>query len=194
LGLGLAIARHLVEIHGGTIRADSQGRGSGSTFTVRLPIIGATVQPNMGEEIGQRSLRERGRHELGGLHVLLVDDDEDTLELLRAALTQCHARVTAVTSADEALEVLKNVEPDILISDIAMPGSDGYELISQVRSLGIDSIRTLPAVAITAYAKEEDRLRALACGFQGYVTKPIELAELIAAVSEATNGPSNGKQ
>ncbi|HEY7786221.1 MAG TPA: ATP-binding protein, partial [Pyrinomonadaceae bacterium] len=194
LGLGLAIARHLVEIHGGTIRADSQGRGSGSTFTVRLPIIGATVQPNMGEEIGQRSLRERGRHELGGLHVLLVDDDEDTLELLRAALTQCHARVTAVTSADEALEVLKSVEPDILISDIAMPGSDGYELISQVRSLGIDSIRTLPAVAITAYAKEEDRLRALACGFQGYVTKPIELAELIAAVSEATNGPSNGKQ
>jgi PAS domain S-box-containing protein len=192
LGLGLAIARHLVEIHGGTIRADSQGRGTGSTFTVRLPIIGATVQSSVGEEIGH-SLRDRARQELSGLHVLLVDDDEDTLELLRTALTQCQARVTAVTSADEALEVLKQIEPDILISDIAMPGSDGYQLISQVRALDIDSVRSLPAVAITAYAKEEDRLRALACGYQGYVTKPIELAELITAVSQATNGPSNGK-
>jgi PAS domain S-box-containing protein len=193
LGLGLAIARHLVEIHGGTIDAESRGKGTGSTFSVRLPLIGVMAQTRIVEEMSQRILRERARQKLGGLHVLVVDDDEDTLELLRMALTQCHARVTAVSSAGEALEVLKTAEPDVLISDIAMPGSDGYELIAQVRSLGADSLRSLPAVAITAYAKEEDRLRALASGYQGYVTKPIELAELISAVTEATNGQTNGK-
>ncbi|MGH9880437.1 MAG: response regulator, partial [Pyrinomonadaceae bacterium] len=114
-----------------------------------------------------------------------VDDDPDTLELMSAALTRCQARVTTVTSAVAALEALQSSKPDVLISDIAMPGGDGYQLISQVRSLTLDTVREVPAVAITAYAKEEDRLRALASGFQQYVTKPVELSELISAVADA---------
>jgi CheY-like chemotaxis protein len=109
---------------------------------------------------------------LTGLHVLLVDDDIDTLELLRAALTQREAKVTAVGSTSEALEALRLVVPDVLVSDIALPGSDGYDLIRQMRSTEGAS-RFVPAVAITAYAKEEDRERALASGFQHYVPKPV---------------------
>lgn len=185
LGLGLAIARHLVEIHGGTIHAESPGEGGGSSFCVRLPLLSAITKGQ--GETQEPSLETRAQ--LIGLHVLLVDDDEDTLELLKTALVQRQARVTAVTSADEALEVLKLSEPDVLISDIAMPDSDGYELIKAARALTAG--RYIPAVAITAYAKEEDRVRALGCGYQHYVTKPIDLVELITAVVEATNSPAS---
>jgi CheY-like chemotaxis protein len=122
---------------------------------------------------------------LGGLHVLLVDDDEDTLELMAAALARQDARVTAVCSAGEALEALKVCRPDVLVSDIAMPGADGYELIQKIRALDLAANGNIPAVAISAYAKEEDRARAFSSGFQSYLAKPVELTELIQAVAQA---------
>jgi CheY-like chemotaxis protein len=122
---------------------------------------------------------------LSGVHVLVVDDDEDNLELMTTALTSRKANVTAVCTAHEAINVIKSHRPDVLVSDIAMPGEDGYGLIAKVRSLENDSERDIPAVAITAYAKEEDRQRALDSGFQIYLAKPVELAELISVVARA---------
>ncbi len=188
LGLGLAIARHLVEIHGGTIHAQSEGKGRGSTFSVRLPLL-RTVGTSRGVNRDEIAVPTLG-HQLAGLHVLLVDDDKDTLDLLTTALTQYDARVTAVASAGEAWAALQTFEPDVLVSDIAMPGSDGYELIKQIRSSTSENCN-VPAVAITAYAKEEDRVRALASGFQRYLAKPVELQELISAVADATKKTNN---
>src|SRR5882724_7457505 len=187
LGLGLAIARHIVEIHGGTIRADSIGDGRGATFTVGLPLMDAMSKTRSEDTVEMEASGSvvRNRTSLTGLHILLVDDDEDTLELITAALTGRNARVTAVSSANEALEALKLSQPDVLVSDIAMPDQDGYELIKKVRALDLMNVSRIPAVAITAYAKEEDRTRAFSSGFQGYLAKPIELSELINAVAEA---------
>jgi CheY-like chemotaxis protein len=117
--------------------------------------------------------------------VLLVDDDEDTLEVITAALIGSKARVTAVSSAGAALDAIRVSPPDVLVSDIAMPNEDGYELIQKIKALGFDASKTIPAVAITAYAKEEDRHRAFSSGFQGYLSKPVEPAELILAVAQA---------
>jgi PAS domain S-box-containing protein len=186
LGLGLAIARHIVEIHGGTIAAFSNGESNGATFTVSLPVaesVSRVPQAAATENESDASL-VADPMSLSGLHVLLVDDDEDTLELISAALTGKQARVTAVSSAGAALEVIKLSQPDVLVSDIAMPGEDGYELIQKVRALDFAS-KAIPAVAMTAYAKEEDRTRAFSSGFQGYLAKPVELTELIQAVAEA---------
>ncbi len=187
LGLGLAIARHIVEIHGGSITAASQGDGQGATFTVSLPLLDSVTKTRGSSNSGiadSQAITE-DRTSLSGLHVLLVDDDEDTLELMSAALTTRNAKVTAVSSAGEALEALKVCRPDVLISDIAMPGADGYELIQKIRALDLAANGNIPAVAISAYAKEEDRARAFSSGFQGYLAKPVELAELIQAVAQA---------
>jgi PAS domain S-box-containing protein len=183
LGLGLAIARHLVEIHGGSIHAESQGGGQGSKFTVSLPLVASFAKANE-DDATSRAKPKYADASLEGLHILLVDDDRDTLELLKMALSQCLARVTEVTSASEALAAIRLATPDVLISDIAMPDSDGYELIQQVRECGLSD---MPAIAITAYAKEEDRLRALSSGFQYYVTKPVEISELITAIADAAH-------
>jgi PAS domain S-box-containing protein len=191
LGLGLAIARHLVEIHGGTIEATSAGAGEGATFTVRLPLVGSAVDSSLTsltahanvEAEAENTARLKSQQMLSGLHVLVVDDDEDTLELLSAALSQRGASVTAVSSSAAALASIKTFRPDVLISDIAMPGADGYELIQKVRAL--DLAPGIPAIAITAYAKEEDKHRALAAGYQRYLSKPVELGEFISAVAEA---------
>lgn len=186
LGLGLAIARHLVEIHGGSISARSTGNGHGATFTVSLPVVGSTVEtpePSPATDAAEEAAaRLKSRHLLSGLHVLLVDDDEDTLELLGAALSQRGAQVTAMSSAPAAFASIKSCRPDVLISDIAMPGEDGYQLIAKVRSLEV--VPEIPAIAITAYAKEEDKQRALAAGYQRHLSKPVELGELIGAVAE----------
>jgi PAS domain S-box-containing protein len=185
LGLGLAIARHLVEIHGGSIAASSEGQGTGSMFTVKLPLVGtisepaAIVKPDDETAINERS---KSQQILSDLNVLLVDDDQDTLELLGAALMQRSANVTAVSSAAAALASIKMARPDVVISDIAMPGEDGYQFIQSVRNLNL--IPELPAIAITAYAKEEDKLRALAAGYNRYLSKPVELGEFISAVAE----------
>ncbi|HEX6716242.1 MAG TPA: CHASE domain-containing protein, partial [Pyrinomonadaceae bacterium] len=184
LGLGLAIARHLVEIHGGTIRADSAGEGRGATFTIRLPLVEATTSTTDLIDPSQHKLA-RSAQLLSGLNVLVVDDDSDTLKLMTTALTKRHANVTAVTSAVEAIQAITRKRPDVLVSDIAMPDEDGYGLIEKVRLLERGELNKIPAVAITAYAKEEDRKRALSAGFQIYLAKPVELTELIAVVARA---------
>ncbi|MGH9871522.1 MAG: CHASE domain-containing protein [Pyrinomonadaceae bacterium] len=188
LGLGLAIARHLVEIHGGSISARSGGKGEGAVFTVRLPLVGSIPEtpdtPSATKRDEEPANRDRLKSQqvLSGLHVLLVDDDQDTLDLLSAALTQRSAKVTAVSSAAAAFESIKSFRPDVLISDIAMPVEDGYYLIE--RLLALDLVPGIPAIAITAYAKQEDKDRALAAGYQRFLAKPVELGEFISAVAD----------
>jgi signal transduction histidine kinase/CHASE1-domain containing sensor protein len=187
LGLGLAIARHLVEIHGGTIKAESDGEGHGATFTIKLPVIEAAVKP----AVTFADTRERAAPTvvapqlLAGVNVLLVDDDSDTLKLMTTALTRRQATVTAVSSANEAIKAISRRRPDVLVSDIAMPDEDGYGLIEKIRSLEANGGESIPAVAITAYAKDEDREKALSSGFQIYLAKPVELTELISVVARA---------
>jgi len=186
LGLGLAIARHLVEIHGGTIRAESRGEGEGATFTITLPLIdSAPRSAEMAPVVEETAPRLPQPLLLSGLKVLLVDDDSDTLNLMATALTRRQANVTAVSSAGEAMLAIRQERPDVLVSDIAMPDEDGYGLIEKVRSLENGDCESIPAVAITAYAKEEDRARALSSGFQIYLAKPIELTELVSVVARA---------
>jgi PAS domain S-box-containing protein len=184
LGLGLAIARHLVEIHAGTISAESPGEGKGSTFTVRLPLIDSTIKDLTGDSARNGDARQP-QQSLSGLRVLVVDDDADTLKLMTTALTSRQADVTAVSSAGEAIRAIKENRPDVLVSDIAMPDEDGYGLIRKIRALEDQSGPVIPAVAITAYAKEEDRNRALSSGYQIYLAKPIELTELVSVVAKA---------
>lgn len=195
LGLGLSIVRHLVELHGGRVRAESAGEGMGATFTVDLPI--SPLQPASAE--GRKTpLVESTRLppalpppiELGGLRVLAVDDDADTLESLRVLLQQSGAEVRTAMSVEDGLLVLSRWHPDLLISDIGMPGEDGYSFIRKVRSLSVDEGGQIPALALTAYARVEDRLQVLSAGFQMHVPKPLEPAELIAVVhSLAEWGP-----
>jgi signal transduction histidine kinase/ActR/RegA family two-component response regulator len=182
LGLGLAIARHLVEIHGGTVLAESAGEHEGATFTVRLPAV-SSVMTRPRDDSLQFEMFAECPTALTGLHILLIDDDGDTLEMVAAALTSRDARVTAALSADEAIARIKESRPDVIVSDIAMPGEDGYALLVRIRALDSDHARLIPAIAITAYAREEDRQRALSSGFQDYLTKPVELAQLISIIS-----------
>jgi len=191
LGLGLAIARHLIEIHGGSIMGKSDGEGTGATFTVSLPLVGSTVESNVSPvsdlDAPESPAPLSSSYVLSGLHVLVVDDDEDTLELLSAALRSRGAQVTGVSSAAQAIDAVRIARPDVLVSDIAMPVEDGYQLIQKVIRLGFEP--RIPAIAITAYAKEEDKERALAAGYQRYLTKPVELGEFISSVAEvARNG------
>jgi PAS domain S-box-containing protein len=180
LGLGLAIVRHLVELHGGTITAESPGEGEGAKFVVRLPLLKVTPAEEGEGESGDEGEKEESP--LRGIRVLVVDDEPDTREFLLFTLEQYGAIATGVASASSALEILETFQPDLLLSDIGMPGEDGYSLIRKVRDR-IGKCSQLPAVALTAYARSEDRIRALEAGFQTHVAKPIEPVELIAVVT-----------
>jgi signal transduction histidine kinase/DNA-binding response OmpR family regulator len=184
LGLGLAIARHLVELHGGAISADSDGEGRGSSFTVRLPLAAADPAGARTEHApgGGASPPARAAA-LKGLRVLVVEDETDTRELVAFALTAAGAEVKTAAQAREALDTLEGWTPDVLVSDIGMPGVDGYAFIGEVRRREADSGGRLPAVALTAYAGVEDRRRAIAAGFQTHLAKPLDPAEMVAVVA-----------
>lgn len=189
MGLGLAIVRHLVEMHGGTVRAMSEGDGQGSTFTVMLPISpvyrvdpsGARVHPAARDLLPP--LDDDCADTLNGLRILVVDDEADTRELLKQGLEFCGAQVNVAASAVEALHAVMARLPDVLISDIGMPGVDGYDLIRQVRGLPPDRGGKIPAIALTAYTRTEDRLQSLRAGYDMHVPKPVELAELVAVAA-----------
>jgi signal transduction histidine kinase len=186
LGLGLAIVRHLVELHGGTIGAESPGEGLGATFSVTFPLLAVSAEAHIAEGAccDPRDGKAPGsRRKLEGLRVLVVDDEPDTRQVISAVITKSGAEVKTCASVTEALETLKRWKPDILMSDIGMPDEDGYSLIQKVRSLSVESGGLIPAAALTAYAREEDRERALAAGFQMHVAKPIGSRELIATIA-----------
>src|SRR5437667_408346 len=179
LGLGLAIVRQVVELHGGTVRAESPGEGQGATFTVSLPIPTFQLDGAKGHEAPGKV----GAPSLEGLRVLVVDDEADARESLTVVLEQCGAVVTAVASVREALGAFARQRPDILVSDIGMPEEDGYSLIEKVRVLEAQRGGRIPAVALTAYAAPEDRRRALAAGYELHVPKPVTPEELVTAVA-----------
>jgi len=185
LGLGLGIARQLVEMHGGTIEATSEGSGTGATFRILLPAM--PQEPAYEEPDDARPSaveKPAALHELNGVRVLVVDDDPDALAMVRDILEAAGAEVTAAPSATDALELVGSVHPDVLVADLAMPRVDGFELIARVRKAPDEAVRSVPAAAVTAYARSEDRVRALRSGFQMHLAKPIDPAVLTAAVAE----------
>ena len=207
LGLGLAIARHLVELHGGTVSAVSEGPGRGATFTVRLPKAAApraeaapdsdVHKPPAARLAEQPSGRERSRTPaslLGGVNVLVVDDEPDAREVMRLGLEQRGARVTVAASASEALTALRSAGGafHVVLSDIGMPDEDGYSLIRRVRQLDPTHGRDVPAVALTAYARAEDKTRAIEAGFQKHVSKPVEPVALASVVADLVGKTTPG--
>ena len=188
LGLGLAIVRQLVELHGGSVKADSGGDGAGCTFTIELPMApqkrqqvhssaaGVPISDDVTQIIGTSSLS------LDDVRVLLIDDDVDTLQFLGVMLTEARAQVQTCTSVSEGLAALEWFDADVVVSDLAMPGEDGYALISKLRNSGLESAN-VPAVALTSYVRVEDRARALSAGFNMFVAKPVQPDELVAAIA-----------
>jgi CheY-like chemotaxis protein len=186
LGLGLAIVRHLVELHGGRVRADSPGEGQGATFVIILPFEKArseSERPKKPRAIAEEKLKCENAPRLDGLRVLVVDDEADARSLLLSMLTENGALVRTAEGITEALTMLDEWPPDVLIADIGMPEGDGYDLIREVRQREVNAKRRLPAIALTAYARTEDRLRALSSGYQMHVSKPVELAELLTVLA-----------
>ncbi len=178
LGLGLAIVRHLVELHGGTVSAQSDGTGKGATFTVTFPLMAdrAPVTMSHTPEISET-------YSLDGLKVLLVDDEPEARQIISTVITRTGAEVKSCKSAHEALVKLSEWKPDVILSDIAMPGQDGYSFIRQVRSLPRDKGGDTPAAALTAYARDIDRRQALAAGYQMHIAKPIAASQLVTMIA-----------
>jgi PAS domain S-box-containing protein len=186
IGLGLAIVRHLVELHGGTVYAHSEGEGKGSSFTVVLPIMPGQIRSSDHEADYAKQNESLSIHSLpvlDGLRVLIVDDEADARVLLKEMLAPCGAEIIDCASAAEALEAIKHSKPDIIVSDIGMPVEDGYTLIRKVRALAPEAEGMIPAIALTAYARSEDRIRALVAGYQAHVPKPVDLTELAAVIA-----------
>jgi CheY-like chemotaxis protein len=197
LGLGLAISKQLVELHGGSIRARSEGAGKGATFTVTLPL--AAVASKKEVETDATAARASGppasldeRITLKGVRVMMVDDEADARNLVQRLLEDYGARVVTAASAAEALEHLKTSRFDVLVSDIGMPGEDGYAFLRRVRALGRERGGNIAALALTAYARAEDRVRAVLAGFQMHTAKPVEAVELVTMVASlAGRTPGN---
>jgi len=186
LGLGLAIVKSLTEMHGGSVRAKSPGLDQGATFLVTLPIsvVHATPDdrgrqhPTASRDLAEPTLSPP----LDGVHVLLVDDDLDALEVVKRILQRCHARVTTATSAAEGLKLLVGERPDVVLADIGLPRTDGYEFVRRVRALPAEQGKDVPVAALTAFARSEDRRQAMLAGFDIHVSKPVDPAELVAVV------------
>ena len=184
LGLGLAIVRALVERHGGTVQAESPGRGLGATFTVRLPVLSA-------QEVGdaeRRAIRgaataANGPARLDGIRVVLIEDDDDGRMMLTILLELAGAKVAAAGSVHEALALLDTIRPDVIVSDVGMPDEDGFALIRRVRAREVEGGGSVPAIALTGYVRPEDRARLLAGGFQQHLRKPVEPGEIVAAIA-----------
>jgi signal transduction histidine kinase/ActR/RegA family two-component response regulator len=194
LGLGLAIVRHLVEMHGGEISANSPGKDQGATFTVKLPLTSQVIAEPPPEDAEPVVVAEADNicapaceaKLLEKLRILIVEDDQDTLRMLAELLAQHGAAVKPICSASEAMEEMERWEPDLLISDISMPGEDGYSLIGKVRAFGRKRGREIPAIALTALASADDRERMMTAGFQTHMPKPVEPARLIMAIASLT--------
>jgi PAS domain S-box-containing protein len=178
LGLGLAIVRYIVEAHGGSVSVNSAGVGQGATFICKFPLAGVEQEPIPAVQREHPRLEVSAKPSLKGIKVLVVDDDEDARDVLKAALNNYGAEVATATGASQALDKLASEKMDVLVSDINMPGMDGYELIRRVRERTPEQGGQIPAVALTAYARAEDRMRALQSGYQTHVPKPVEPAEL----------------
>ena len=182
LGLGLSIVRQLTELHGGTVRVESAGVGHGTTFIVRLPLSVSSSDAVIESAPPAVSVVENFPPLLEALRVLVVDDDADARELIRRTLERGRAVTKTAASVDEALEAFETFKPDVLVSDIGMPGRDGFALIHEIRSRG-RSARDLPAIALTAFVSSVDRRKILMAGYQLHLAKPVEPNELIAAVA-----------
>jgi len=186
LGLGLSIVRHLVEMHGGSVEAESEGEGQGATFRVMLPL--AVAQPEGLIDNRQETTMERWSplttlSGLDGVRVVAIDDEEDALSLLRIVLESAGATVTTFAGGGAALEALAAVNPHVLVVDLGMPSMDGFEFIARVRGSLDLRLRDLPAAALTAFARSEDRTRALRSGFEMHLAKPVDPGELVASVA-----------
>ena len=190
LGLGLAIVHHIVELHHGSVRADSAGHGHGSTFIVELPVMGERFAPVKAEEVAGDHETSSGLTSLTGVSVLVVDDHPDARDLLTTILQRAGAEAAAVASAAEAVDAIRRRRVDVLVSDIGMPDEDGCELIQKVRELGPEEGGTIPAIAVTADARAEERSRAVSAGFQLTLAKPIDPARLTVVISQVIGNRS----
>jgi PAS domain S-box-containing protein len=182
LGLGLAIVRHIVELHGGTVAAESEGEGKGATFRITLPVRALRPQEVDSPQPIVPIDTIANEIMLNGLRIMVVDDEDETRELLKMMLTSHGAEVLAASSGTEALAQIDECQPGVIVSDIGMPVMDGYMFMKRVRALDSEQ-RSVPAIALTAYARAEDRLRALAAGFQMHVPKPVEASELVMVIA-----------
>jgi PAS domain S-box-containing protein len=189
LGLGLSIVRHLTELHGGTVRAESAGEGRGARFTVELP----TIEPEttVVDSAAEAARDEMPADSLAHLRVLIVDDDADAREMLGMVLRHQGAEVVGAGSADHAIAVFRREAPDVVVSDIGLPDADGYELIRRLRALETPAARTALAIALTGWARSEDRHAALAAGFQAHVVKPVDVTELVRLIGSLTRRESS---
>jgi len=196
LGLGLSIVRHIVEMHGGTVDAASDGEGKGATFRVRLPVM--IVHDAVAREPREHPRTEtlaplKALRNLTGIRVLAIDDEEDALGLLRVALEAAGAEVITMSSASGALQRLADAKPDVMVVDLGMPQMDGFEFIARIRESSDADIRDIPAAALTAFARSEDRTKALDSGFEMHLAKPVDPGELVASIATLVRRRISGR-